>query len=202
LFPKKKPAFREDDLDSLIEACLSHDPEAQKALIRLFYVFAQSICLRYAGSKQETEEMMNDGFLKIFNNLGKYDHSRPFKAWIRTILVNTAIDHYHKKQKYVHEVDIDECDITDWNEDVISRISANEILKMVQQLPPSYRIVFTLYVVEGYNHREIAQMLNIKEGTSKSNLQDARKKLQAMIKKNYPNLHLAYALKVNKVNEN
>lgn len=199
---KKKIRYSENDLGSVITACLAKDAQAEKALIRIFYGFAKSISLRYAGNAQEAEEIMNDGFLKVFNNLGKYDHAKPFKAWLRTILVNTAIDYYRQNQKYAHQVDLDDVDVPDFSEDIISKIAAEEILALVQKLSPAYRMVFTLYVIEGYNHREIADMLGIKEGTSKSNLQDARRRLQVMIKNMYPHLHLAYALKTNKINEN
>ena len=201
-FFKKKPRFSGDDLSSVIKACLNKDRQAQKLLIKLFFGFAKQISVRYGANKQESEEIMNDGFLKMFDNLAKYDHTKPFITWLRAIMVNTAIDHYRKNQKYTHQVDIDDMEIMDMGEDVISKISSEEILSFVQQLPPSYRMVFTLYVIDGYNHREIADMLGIKEGTSKSNLQDARRKLQVMIKNTHPHLRLAYELKPTKINEN
>ena len=198
----KKRSFSEDDLESVIAACLAQDKQAQRVLIKLFFSYAKSISMRYASNEVEAEEVMNDGFLKVFNNLSKYDHSQPFKAWLRTIIVNTAIDSYRKNQKYSHNVDLDDVEVADLSEDVISKISADEIIALVQQLPPAYRMVFTLYVMEGHTHREIAELLGIKEGTSKSNLQDARKKLQQMIKREFPHLHLAYAIKTNRINEN
>ncbi len=202
MFFKKKPSFTEDNLDSVISACLANDKRGQRALIKLFFGFAKSVSWRYAANEQEAEEMVNDGFLKVFNNLAKYDHTQPFKAWLRTIVVNTAIDYYRKNQKYTHHVDIDDMEIVDLKEDIISKISAEEIITLIQRLSPAYKMVFTLYVIDGYGHREIADMLGIKEGTSKSNLQDARKKLQIMIKNSYPHLYLAYAIKTNKINEN
>jgi RNA polymerase sigma-70 factor (ECF subfamily) len=202
MFFKKKPDFDESDLNSIIAACIKRDKIAERILIKMHYSFSKSICMRYSSNNEETEEMLNDGFLKMFNNLGRYDMTQPFKAWLRTIMVNTAIDYYRKNKKYENNVSIENMDFVSLDDDVISRISAKEILKLVQQLSPSYRMVFTLYVIEGYNHREIADMLGIKEGTSKSNLQDARKKLQQMIKENYPQLYLAYALKTTKINEN
>jgi RNA polymerase sigma-70 factor (ECF subfamily) len=202
LFFKKKNNFSEDNLDSVIKACLNQDSQAQKTLIRLFYGYAKSISMRYAAHQEEAEEIINDSFLKIFIHIKNYDHSIPFKGWLRTIVINTSIDHYRKNKKYKHPVDIDEVDIIDDDDDIISKISAEEILSLVQRLSPAYRMVFTLYVVEGYNHREIATMMGIKEGTSKSNLQDARRKLQYMIKNAYPHLYLIYDLKNNKINEN
>lgn len=202
MFFKKNTDLKKDDLDSVIAFCLKKDPRAQKALIKLFYGYTKSISSRYSGTKEETEEIINDSFLKVFNNLSKYDHTLPFKAWLRTIVVNTAIDSYRRNQKYAHQVDIEEVELVDLNDDIITKISAEEILVLIQQLTPAYRMVFTLYVIEGYNHKEIAQLLGIKEGTSKSNLQDARKKLQQSIKKMYPHLYMAYTLKSNKINEN
>jgi RNA polymerase sigma-70 factor (ECF subfamily) len=202
LFFKKKPGFTEDNLESVIAACLKQDHQAQKALIRLFYSYAKSISLRYAGNIQESEEIMNDVFVKVFNNLTKYDNLQPFKAWLRTIIVNTSIDYYRKNQKYALQVDIEDIDVVDLSDDIISKISADEILSLIQKLPPTYRMTFTLYVIEGYNHREIANMMEIKEGTSKSNLQDARRKLQKMITDAHPHLHIAYALKHYNINEN
>jgi RNA polymerase sigma-70 factor (ECF subfamily) len=158
--------------------------------------------LRYVTNKEESEEILNDVFLKVFNNLHKYDQTQPFKAWLRTIVVHTAIDYYRKAQKYQLQIDIDEVDAVDFNPDIISKISAEEILALIQKLPPAYRMVFTLYVVEGYNHREIADLLNIKEGTSKSNLQDARKKLQKMILVAYPYLYYTYELRNLRINDN
>ena len=178
------------------------NPYAQKALIKLFLGFVKSISLRYVTNREESEEILNDVFLKVFNNLHKYDPTQPFKAWLRTIVVHTAIDYYRKNQKYQLQIDIDEIDAVDFNPDIISKISSEEIMTMIQQLPPAYRMVFTLYVVEGYNHREIADLLNIKEGTSKSNLQDARKKLQKMILVAYPQLYYVYELRNLRINEN
>jgi RNA polymerase sigma-70 factor (ECF subfamily) len=202
VFFNKKSDFNPHDLNSVIAACANENSHAQKCLIQLFMGYTKTIAIRYAANTEETEEIINDAFLKVFNNIKKYDYSQPFKAWLRTIVVNTAIDYYRKNKKYAQQVTIDEIDMPTMDVDIISKLSANEILKLVQALSPAYRMVFSLYVIDGYNHREIAEMLGIKEGTSKSNLQDARKKLQAMILSNYPHLHMIYSLKNNKINEN
>ncbi len=202
MFFKNKNKFSENDFDSILRACQKEDKNAQKELIRLFFGYAKTISMRYASSKEEAEEIINDSFLKVFNNLTRYDHTLSFKIWFKTIVVNTAIDYYRKNQKYKQVLDIDNVEMIDSTDDVISKISAEEILSVVQRLSPAYRMVFTLYVLEGYNHREIAEILGIKEGTSKSNLQDARRKLQHMIKSAYPHLYLIHALKNNKINEN
>lgn len=202
MFFKKKPRFSEDDLASVIKACLAGDNRAQRSLIDQFLGYAKSICQRYAANALETDEMINEGFLKVFTHLDRYDTTQPFKAWLRTILVNTAVDYYRKQQKWAHQLSLDELEVIDWNDDVIGAISAQEILEMVQQLPPAYRMVFTMFVVEGYSHRDIADLLGIQEGTSKSNLRDARRKLQRMIKLYYPALYQQYTWPNKRFNEN
>ena len=168
----------------------------------MFLSYARNICFPYVSNKEEAEEVINDGFLKIFNNLSKYDHSRPFKSWFKSIFINTAIDHYRKNINNLHPLSLDYIDLADEEADIINKISADEILLLIQKLPPAYRMVFNLYVIEGYTHREISDMLNIGIGTSKSNLRDARKKLQNAILENHPHLYLAYSLKPSKINEN
>jgi RNA polymerase sigma-70 factor (ECF subfamily) len=204
LFFNKKSHFRSDDQESIINACLKGDQLAQKALIGIYFSFAKSISMRYVENKQEVDEIINDSFLKIFNNLAKYDHSQPFKAWIRKIIVNTAIDHFRKNQQfnYNNQSDIEDIGDVEVDENIISKISSDEILSLINKLSPSYRIAFNLFVIEGYTHREIADMLGISEGTSKSNLMDARKKLQGMISSAYPYHYHTYQFKLSKVHEN
>lgn len=193
--------FNPDDLNSVIAACRHNDSKAQRALVKLFYGYVKSISLRYTSDSEAAEEILNDSFLKAFINLHKYDDKQAFKAWLRTITVNTAIDHYRKSINQSDYQDYEQVQVADITEDIISYLTAEEILSMVRQLSPAYRMVFTLYVIDGYTHREIAEMLGIREGTSKSNLQDARRKLQTMILKANPNLYAAYELKTLRTNE-
>ncbi|MEO6687183.1 MAG: sigma-70 family RNA polymerase sigma factor [Dyadobacter sp.] len=189
---KRKTLFNEQDLPSVLEACKVGNDQAQRCLIRQFSGYAKSISVRYAASFEEAEEIVNDGFLKVFNSLHKYDANQPFKAWFRTIVINTAIDYYRKNIKWQGQCSLDGLEVTDWSNDILSEISAQEILILVQKLPPAYRMVFTLFIIDGYSHKEIAEMLGIQEGTSKSNLRDARRKLQAMIKLTFPLLYQLY----------
>jgi RNA polymerase sigma-70 factor (ECF subfamily) len=168
---------------------------AQRALIKHYFGYVKSICLRYSNDDQDADEILNDSFLKVFSNLLKYDKSQPFKGWIRTITVNTAIDHYRKSIRIPENESIDNLQVFDLDADIIDQLSAEEILQMVRSLTPAYRMVFSLYAIEGYSHKEIAEFLGIKEGTSKSNLQDARRKLQAMMFKQNPTLYSAYEMK-------
>lgn len=200
---KKKIRFNEQDLRSILDACKLGDPQAQRCLIRQFAGYAKSISLRYAACFEEAEEIVNDGFLKVFLNLNSYDYAQPFKAWFRVIVINTAIDYYRRNLKWNGQsTGLEDLDVADYSSDILSEISSGEILVLVQSLPPVYRMVFTLFVIDGYSHREIASMLGIQEGTSKSNLRDARRKLQTMIKLNHPHLYQLYNLPNKGLNAN
>jgi RNA polymerase sigma-70 factor (ECF subfamily) len=188
LFIRKKIYFNENDFDSVIAACLSNDSLAQRALFQQFYGYAKSICLRYTADKVEAEEILNEGFLKVFQNLDKYDPAQSFKAWLRTILVNTAISNYRKNKKFQDNINIDDIHEIGFEDSVLEQISADEILQIVQQLPPIYRTIFVMYVVDGYSHREIADALNLNESTVRSNFSRARAKLQVMIRLSHPYL--------------
>ncbi len=190
-----KRDYNPEEPESVVAACKRDDPSAQRALVKLFYGYVKTIALRYSSDNQTADDILNESFLKVFNNLQKYDEKQAFKGWLRTIVVHTAIDFYRKSNQFPDYENLDNVHLADLNEDAISSISAEEILALVQKLSPAYRMVFSLYVIEGYTHKEIAEKLGIKEGTSKSNLQDARKKLQSMILKSNPNLYTAYALK-------
>lgn len=170
-------------LIKVIKGCSQKRSSAQKQLFEHYYTFAKRICIRYAGSATEVEEMINDGFLKIFSRIDLYDSAQSFEAWFRTVLVRTCIDYYRKNSPKVNFIDIEDAHFLSFNDNTIEQLSADEILELVQKLPPSYRMVFSLYVVEGYSHAEIAEMLKINEGTSRSNLVKARMRLQEWIKK-------------------
>lgn len=130
----------------------------------------------------DAADVLNDGFLKIFNNIHKYDPERPFKSWLGKILTNTAIDHYRLNLKFSDHVDISEYEQIGTGAAVYDHLAYHDLLKLVQELSPAYRMVFNLFAIDGYSHEEIAETLNISVGTSKSNLFKARQKLQDKIK--------------------
>lgn len=165
----------------LIRDCRKGKRESQKELYRQFYNYAMSICLRYSRDREEAKEIVNDGFVKVFTKLDKYTDSMSFKGWMRRIMINSAIDFYRKNEKHYHSMDIVYAQGVSVDEEGVSKLSEEEIMNAVQQLPPSYRIVFNLYVVEGFKHEEISYKLNISIGTSKSNLAKARMKLKTML---------------------
>jgi RNA polymerase sigma-70 factor, ECF subfamily len=137
--------------------------------------------MRYGGSKEEAEEMLNDGFLKVFAKLDLYDSSQAFGAWFRTVMIRTCIDYYRKNSSKVILEDIETQYALESPEEILDKLSVEEIMELVQKLPPTYRMVFSLYAIEGFSHEEIAKTLDIQEGTSRSNLVKARRKLQEWI---------------------
>lgn len=147
----------------------------------MFYAYGMSICLRYADTRDEAAEILNDGFMKIFQNMKKFDLDRPFKPWLRRVMINTAINHYHQKQRMLQAEEIETANLQAAEENILSGISYQEIVKMLQKLPPAYRTVFNLYVIEGYKHEEVANMLGITVGTSKSNLFKAKEALKKIL---------------------
>lgn len=174
-----------DLLPHLLEGCLKGHRTSQDELYKMYYAYAMSICLRYSRDREEAIEILNDGFYKIFTKINKYTDGYSFKGWLRKVMVNTAIDYYRKNEKHFHSVDISFAKNEWHNYDFIDAMAEKEIIALVQTLPPSYRVVFNLYAIEGYKHEEIAQKLNISVGTSKSNLSIARNKLKRAISGNY-----------------
>lgn len=150
-------------------------------LYQHYYNYGMSISLRYSSNRDEAAEILNDAFMKIFINLAKFDLAKPFKPWLRKILVNTAINHYHKKQREIRVEEMHNANNESDTEKILSVISYQEVIGLLQKLPLAYRTVFNLYVIEGYSHEEISGMLNIATGTSKSNLFKAKEQLKLIL---------------------
>lgn len=174
--------------EELLKRCMSNDTRAQNELYRACYSFIKRICYRYYNNEDEVLTSLNESFFKIVTNLKSYRHESPFEVWMRRITINTIIDSYRRAKKMkdvLHYTDLSTPDfaepITDENETEL-KMEAEDILKLIHLLPPMCKKIFNLYVIDGYNHREIGEMLEISEGTSKSQLFEARKKLQQMVK--------------------
>ncbi|MCR9101286.1 MAG: RNA polymerase sigma factor [bacterium] len=171
----------ENNEKGLIQACVRRERWAQKVLYEEYYSRMMGVCLRYATDDEEALDILHEGFIKVFRHIGKYKPGTSLSAWIRRIMVNTAIDYFRKNSRRRTE-DMDEAyDISTNDPDAISRCTEREILEAIQELTPSYRAVFNLYVIEGYAHKEIAELLDITESTSRSNLVKARLKLKEML---------------------
>lgn len=173
----------ETELKQLLAGCHRRDRQSQHGLYRLFYAYGMSVCVRYVNSEEEARSVLNDGFLKVFLNIKRYDPEQPFKPWFRKILINTALNHIKKQKKFKMEVAMEEARHVPSPEEILSRISYRELIEIVQTLSTAYRTVFNLYVIDGFKHEEIAQKLGITVGTSKSNLTRARAKLQELVMK-------------------
>jgi RNA polymerase sigma factor (sigma-70 family) len=184
-------------LTALLAGCRRAERDAQRRLYGLYYSFAMSICLRYTHTRDEAMEATNDGFMKVFRDVGRFDVARhevsgSFRGWLKRIMIHTAIDHYRTQEKHQHQQELTDAAYAeaDTGNSALDNLSYEELLKLIQQLSPAYRTVFNLYVIDGYTHEEVSTQLGISVGTSKSNLSKARAHLKHILKKNS---HHAYA---------
>jgi len=169
-------------IDKLIAGCSKGDRKCQQIIYEKFYMKMMGVCLRYASNKQEAQDLVHDGFIKVFENIKKYNYSGSFEGWTRRIMVNTAIDYYRKNKNIFtkESQDFANLESEEPDQDVLSQLRTEDIMKAVQSLSPGYRAVFNLYVVEGYSHKEVSKELGISIGTSKSNLAKAKKNLRKL----------------------
>ncbi|HXH19800.1 MAG TPA: RNA polymerase sigma factor [Chitinophagales bacterium] len=167
----------------LVRGCQKNNRLAQKQLYEKFYGRMMAVCLRYAANRDEAAEILNKGFLKVFTTIKNYEPERGrLDSWIYKIMLNTAIDHFRAEFRHRNNiVEMEHAFYVGDQTDVLYQISADEIIDLIQKLSPAYRTVFNMYVLEGMSHGEIAEQLGISEGTTKSNLAKARKKLQTML---------------------
>jgi len=162
----------------LVKGCIRNDRRVQEVLYRQYCSSMLIICRSYAKNEQDAIEVLQDGFLKIFQQINRYDSSKAsIYTWMRTIMIRTAIDFLRKQNKRQVAIEWKEEHDPTIDADALTRMSAQQILSLLQTLPATTRAVFNLYITEGYNHREIGEILNISEGTSKWHLSEARKYL-------------------------
>jgi len=172
----------EPDLRDIIRKSLEGERAAQKALYDALAGRMYALCLRYAHDEAEAKDILQEGFIKMFQNLGRFRFEGSFEGWVRRIMVNTALERLRREDHLT--ASIEEVDFQDppGRDDVEAGLSAQDLLAMIRELSPQYRMVFNLYAIEGYSHKEISKMLHISEGTSKSNLSRARAILQEKLK--------------------
>lgn len=167
--------------EELITGCLRNERRFQEGLYNQHGSTMFSICLRYASDYYQAEDMLQEGFIKVFNNLKNFRSEGSFEGWMKRIFVNTAIE-WLRKNKVMNEMqEIENVPLHIVQEDCFSQLAADDLMKLIQSLSPGYRTVFNLYSIEGYSHKEIGEMMNINEGTSKSQLARARYILQKMV---------------------
>ncbi|GAB4281305.1 MAG: sigma-70 family RNA polymerase sigma factor [Marinilabiliales bacterium] len=165
--------------EQIIEGCRKNDRKAQKVLYDRYASLFLGICLRYAQSRQEAEDILQDGFVKIFFRIKQFKGQGSFEGWMKRIIINTAISNYRSNLKHYYKQDIQEVPDSSHNINVPDcDFTKEELLEVIQELSPGYRIVFNLFAIEGYKHKEIAKMLNIDITTSKSQYSRAKKILQ------------------------
>ncbi|MDX2301336.1 MAG: sigma-70 family RNA polymerase sigma factor [Microscillaceae bacterium] len=162
----------------IIIQCKKNDLRHQEMLYKHFYSYAMGISLRYSYSREEALEIVNDSFMKVFDKIHTYNLQLSFKAWLRKIVIHTAIDYYRKYAKYKYHLDIEKAASESSDLDAIDKLEVDDILKLLHELPQQYRLIFNLYEIEGYSHKEIGEMLNISESTSRTQLTRAKKKLR------------------------
>lgn len=163
-----------EDFKSIISECIAGSQKAQAKLYHHFAPKMFGVCLRYAKDATEAEDNLQDGFIKVFANLKSFRQEGSFEGWIRRIMINGSLEKFRKLHLMYPVEDVEIYDSVNVSDDVIAKISADELVKLIQELPPRYRMVFNLYVIEGLSHQEIAKEMSITQGTSKSNLARAR----------------------------
>lgn len=167
------------DEREIIEGCLKNNRRAQKTLYQTYASRFLGICLRYAKDRQEAEDVLQEGFVKIFNRIGQYSGTGSFEGWLKRIMINTAITNYRQNLKRYNQVAVESLPEEDTEVGADDfEYTYEELLRVVQSLPAGYRMVFNLFAIEGYQHKEIAEMLGIDVATSKSQYSRARKLLQ------------------------
>ncbi|MCX6230254.1 MAG: sigma-70 family RNA polymerase sigma factor [Bacteroidetes bacterium] len=163
----------------IISGCIKGDKKAQKALYDKYSAKMLGVCLRYFKSSDEAEDALQEGFIRVFNNIGKFRGDGSFDGWIRRIIVNTALNFYKSNLKHYYAADYD--DIQETTADVklsYDTLSVEYLLKVIQALPEGYKLIFNLYEIEGYSHKEIGQLLGISINTSKSQLMKSKTYIQ------------------------
>lgn len=165
----------------IISRCKKGDLVYQEMLYKHFYGFTMGVALRYCLNKDDAIEVVNDGFIKVFSSIGYYQMDKPFKAWLRTIIVHTAIDRRRKEMKHQANTDLDNASNISTSAYILENLSANDILKLIGSLPHLHRTIFNLYEIDGYSHDEISELMGIPASSSRVYLTRAKEKLRKLL---------------------
>nr|WP_299386488.1 RNA polymerase sigma factor [Allomuricauda sp.] len=169
----------------LIEGCANDSEKHQKFFYQKYYGYVMAISLAYCKDPELASEVCDDSFLKFFSSISKYDRSQSIKSWLRRITINTAIDNYRKNKKYLYHMDMDETLISPTSHSIIDQLEVGDIYQLISELPETLRMVFNLYEIEGYSHKEIAKLLGIGESSSRTYLTRAKLKLRELVNKHF-----------------
>lgn len=178
-----------EDFKPIISDCIAGSRKAQTMFYQQFAPKMFGVCLRYAKDATEAEDNLQDGFIKVFANLKNFRHDGSLEGWVRRIMINVSLEKIRKQHLLYPVEDVAIYDSVNFSDDVIAKIAADDLMKLIQELPPRYRLVFNLYVIEGMSHQEIAREMSITQGTSKSNLARAREILKKKVQENYGELN-------------
>ena len=181
-----------EELEKTIKGCCKGDRKAQEWLHKRFYSTLFPVCMRYTNNIDQAEDILQNGFIKVFKNIKKYKFEGSFEGWIKRIVVNTAIDYHRKRKKdfvlLPEDQEMEQFEMVDdssaddeWN----YPYTPDQVMSAIQQLTPAYKAVFNLYAIENYSHKEIADILNVSVGTSKSNYLKAKARLRTILEKNF-----------------
>lgn len=170
------------DLDEIIKSCLKGERKSQSLLYHIFCKKMFGVCLRYAKNKEEAEDLLQEGFIKIFTKLHQFENKGSFEGWMRRIIINTILERFRQNNFLYAITNLEAVSEEASYETGFEDFAAGDLLNYIQKLPAGYKMVFNLYAIEGYSHKEIAEMLGITEGTSKSQLSRSRELLQKMLK--------------------
>lgn len=168
--------------EEIVTGCVNKNPIAQKHLYEKFSRKMMGVCLRYSENQEEAEDVLQMGFITVFGNIASFKSLGSFEGWIRKIMVNTALTNIRKNKKFKQNIEMDKVEfMLPASNHITETFAANDLLKIIQTLPTGFKTVFNLYAIEGYSHKEIGEMLNISEGTSKSQYSRAKVHLQKLI---------------------
>jgi RNA polymerase sigma factor (sigma-70 family) len=165
----------------IIKGCIQNDRQCQRALFERYSGLMLSVCRRYTRHEMEAEDILQDALIKVFKNIEKFKFEGSFEGWVRRIVVNTALKNYKKSSVQKEQIGLESYQEGSMEPKAIANLGEEELMNLIAKMPDGYRIVFNLYIIEGYSHREIAERLEIKESTSRSQLVKARRLLQEML---------------------
>ncbi|MBN4061593.1 MAG: RNA polymerase subunit sigma-24 [Flavobacteriales bacterium] len=185
--------FNSNNEKQLVKGCIRNDRKCQEMLYRLYADEMFAVCRAYSKDYQIAKDVLHDGFIKIFEKIKTYKQHSALRGWMRKVFVNTAIDYYRKSIRLNSSIVIEDSMMEPIDNQILEKISVKQLLDVLKELPPGFRMVFNLYVIEGYSHNEIAEKLGISTGTSKSQLSRAKKSLQQKVLQLYESKYLLYA---------
>ena len=167
----------------LLKGCQQKDPKAQTAFYNRYRSKLMGVCMRYAKSEEDAEDIFQDAFIKIFKNIDSIQKIEAVNSWVKQVVVNTAINHYHANLKFKQNTDYEDVYVANNDHlEIVASMGTEDLLGIINELPDGYRVVFNMYVIDGYNHLEIGERLGISENTSKSQLSRAKDSLRKKLK--------------------